>query len=197
MRKATAQQDFGAASYRQAALERIREAYVLLEGEHFAGSVYLAGRGVEAMLRALIWKNDADIQQGKKSLSTGHGLRELLTHVSNSLKQEGERDEQLQSDVQKVARLWFNNLRFASTRFVERWWRQIGEVDGGRTLKRASREYYDACSAIIKRCEVLWQQYSKAKLTDVLTRRLNFERPDFILEKSGRQAEREHRLFNL
>jgi HEPN domain-containing protein len=154
-----ARDDFGGATYREGALDRVGEAFILLESEHFAGSVYLAGRGVESMLRALIWKNDPDIQQGKKSLPTGHDLRKLLTLISNlGLRRKGERDEELQSNVQKVGRLWFNNLRFMSSKSVERWWREIGEVNSSRSLKKASREYYDACSAIIKRCEVLWQR---------------------------------------
>ena len=34
------------------------------------------------------------------------------------------------------------------------WW-QLGEVAGKRTLKKASFDYDDACSAVVKRCEVL------------------------------------------
>ena len=35
------------------------------------------------MLRAIIWKRDADVRAGKKSLETGHDLRQLLVHVKN------------------------------------------------------------------------------------------------------------------
>ena len=147
---------FGGADYRQGAFERLGEAYTLLRNEQFAGSVYLAGRGVEGMLRAVVWKNDPDIQQGKKSLETGHDLRQLLTMVSNmGLLQAGGRDDAFTDNVQKVGRLWFNNLRFASNRFIEAWWRHLGETDHRRTLKKATNEYYEACFAIIKRCEVL------------------------------------------
>jgi len=150
---------FGEADYRQGARERIGEAYTLLCNEEFSGSVYLAGRGVESMLRAVVWKNDPDIQQGKKSLETGHDLRQLLTMVSNmGLLQDGGRDDEFTSNVQKVGRLWFNNLRFASSRFVQSWWRMNGEINNRRTLKKAAGDYYNACSMIIKRCEVLWQR---------------------------------------
>ncbi|HZL33712.1 MAG TPA: hypothetical protein VFC78_00295 [Tepidisphaeraceae bacterium] len=65
----------GEADYRKGARDRIGEAYVLLRDERFGGSVYLAGRGAEGALRAVLWKADPEIQQGKKSLDTGHDLR--------------------------------------------------------------------------------------------------------------------------
>jgi hypothetical protein len=148
---------FGEAVYRQGARERLEEARTLLCKEQFAGSVYLGGRAVEGMLRAVVWKNDPDIQQGKKSLDTGHDLRELLIMVSPALLRNGARDDAFTSNVQKVGRLWFNNLRFASNQFVGTRWRNLGETDNRRSLKKASSEFYDACSAIVKRCEVLWR----------------------------------------
>ena len=62
----------GEADYRKGALDRLGEAYVLLRAEWFGGSVYLAGRGAEGALRAVLWKADPEIQQGRKSLDTGH-----------------------------------------------------------------------------------------------------------------------------
>jgi len=131
---------------------------MLLVAQSFAGSVYLAGRSVEGMLRALIWRRDVGIQQGKKSLETGHDLRELLVYVRNLglLRAEG-RDEEFEARVQRVGRLWSNDLRFAPTRLVEAQWKKAGEVTNRRSLKLAAREYFEDCSAIIKRCEVLWQ----------------------------------------
>ena len=61
----------GAKDYLNGANERLMEAFVLLRREHFAGSIYLAGRAVEGMLRALIWTGDREIATGKKSLETG------------------------------------------------------------------------------------------------------------------------------
>jgi hypothetical protein len=108
------------------------------------------------MLRAVIWMSDADFRQGKKSLDTGHDLRQLLTAVRDlGLLRSHDEDANLQASVQKVGRLWYNNLRFASARHVESWWRGLGEVHKRRTLKQASTDYFDACSAIIKRCERL------------------------------------------
>jgi hypothetical protein len=149
----------GDVEYRLGARQRLDEAFDLLQLEHFAGSIYLAGRSVEGMLRALIWKTDSELRQGKKSLQTGHDLRELLTVVRKlGLLQSGGRDDEFERTVQLVARLWFNNMRFASSRFVERRLRRLGEVGGKRTIKQASARFYEACATIIKRCEALWQR---------------------------------------
>ncbi len=59
---------FGGADYRQGAFERLGEAYTLLRNEQFAGSVYLAGRGVEAMLRAVVWKMTQTFNRAKSRL---------------------------------------------------------------------------------------------------------------------------------
>src|SRR3954453_12452082 len=147
----------GEADYRNGARDRIGEAYILLGAESFGGSVYLAGRGAEGALRAVLWKSDPEIQQGKKSLDTGHDLRRLLTDVRNfGLLRAGPEDA-LVADVQHVARLWYNNMRFASARAIETRWFNLGEVASHRTFKQASYEFYNACSAVIKRCEALCQ----------------------------------------
>jgi len=149
----------GEADYRKGAFDRIGDAFVLLQAEAFGGSAYLAGRGAEGALRAVLWKADPDIQQGKKSLDTGHDLRRLLTNVRNlGLLRTGGPDDPLIAAVQRVARLWYNNMRFASSRAVETKWFELGEVTGKRTIKLAATEFYDACSLIIKRCEALCQK---------------------------------------
>ena len=72
---------FGEKQYRRAALERLEEAGVLLRRGFLGGAVYMAGRGVEGSMRAVIWRKDAEIRGGRKSLETGHDLRELLALV--------------------------------------------------------------------------------------------------------------------
>jgi hypothetical protein len=59
------------------------------------------------------------------------------------------------ADVQHVARLWYNNMRFASARAIETRWYDLGEVTGRWTFKQASYDFYDSCSAVVKRCEAL------------------------------------------
>ena len=57
-----------------------------------------------------------------------------------------------------LLRLWYNNMRFPSSRSTETRWYNLGEVSGRRTLKRAAEDFYGACSAIIKRCEAICHQ---------------------------------------
>lgn len=154
----------GAESYRHGALERLAEAFLLLRAEKLAGGVYLAGRAVEGMLRAIIWRAEPEVQQGKKSLETGHDLRLLLTKVRNlGLLRHGDRNDELDEQVQHVGRLWFNNLRFAPAKFLEKYWANVGEIGRKRSLKRASNDFYDACSAIIRRCDALYQKSNSGR----------------------------------
>lgn len=145
----------GEADYREGAKQRLLEAWVLLSDQQFAGSVYLAGRSVEGMLRALIWKADSSYATGKKKLETGHDLRELLGLVKNFGLLNKHPDHDIQANVQKIGRLWWNNMRFLPDRKLRAHWYNIGEVNNRRTLKLASTEFYNACSQIIKRCEVI------------------------------------------
>jgi hypothetical protein len=112
------------------------------------------------MLRAVIWKRDADVRTGRKSLDTGDDLRELLTHVRN-LGLLGSSDsafDELDENVQRIAQLWFNNMRFASSKFVETRWFRLGEVRKGRTMKQAVELFCLDCQAVLRRCEVLCQR---------------------------------------
>ncbi len=156
----------GEADYREGARDRIGEAFVLLRKEHFGGGAYLAGRGAEGALRAVLWKADPLIRQGRKSLDTGHNLRRLLTNVRNlGLLRAGGRDDPLIADVQHVARLWYNNMRFASSRAIDKTWYRLGEVNRRQTFKQAAFSFYDACAAVIKRCEAICQSQSRRSRT--------------------------------
>jgi len=148
----------GETDYRNGARERLQEAFILLKYDRMAGGIYLAGRAVEGMLRAIIWKTDKEYAAGKKSLETGHDIREMLKLVQNfGVVRENRMHESIATDVQKVGRLWWNNMRYLPTRKIQSFWYDVGEIGGKRTLKQAVREYYEACSNIVRRCEVLWQ----------------------------------------
>jgi hypothetical protein len=148
---------FGFKNYRDGALERIGEAALLLRAEQFAGAIYLAGRGVEGMLRAMIWKGDPEVQKGRKALETGHDLRELLIVVRNLGLISG-RAGDLDDAVQRIGRLWYNNMRFAPAKHVESRWVKLGEVDKRRSFKKAANQYFDECSAVVKRCQKLCEK---------------------------------------
>src|SRR5688572_4349187 len=102
----------GGSDYRRGALERLQDAQTLLFQDRFGGTIYLAGRAVEGMLRAVIWYSDVEIQQGKKSLETGHDLRDLLMLIRRLglLRTDGG-DDEFEARVQRVGRMWFNNMR--------------------------------------------------------------------------------------
>ena len=111
------------------------------------------------MLRAVIWKGDIDIQQGRKTLETGHDLQRLLSLAGNlGLLRSGEHDYDFHQEVQLVARLWSNDFRFASTRFIESRWRALRSVTPRQSFGAAVEKYFRDCTAIIKRCELLWQR---------------------------------------
>jgi hypothetical protein len=148
----------GEADYRAGARARLEDALVLLRDERFGGSAYLGGRAVEGMLRGVIWKSDPDYATGRKALETGHDLRALLDVIGKlgALRNNPLRD-QLASDIQQIGRIWWNDMRFLSENRIKTKWFELKEIGGKRTLKMAAREYYDACSSIIRRCEALWQ----------------------------------------
>lgn len=148
---------FGEDTYRRGALERLEDARQLLVGGQYAGAIYLAGRAVEGMLRGLLWATDRQMRRREKSLDTGHDLRELLKCVGSlGLLSRDPRDDSLRAEVQHVAKLWTNNMRFASTDQVARLWRELGATGRGRDLRLAARRYYSSCVQITKRCEQLW-----------------------------------------
>ncbi|HET6250093.1 MAG TPA: hypothetical protein VFE47_20550 [Tepidisphaeraceae bacterium] len=108
------------------------------------------------MLRALIWKLDAGIRQQKKTLETGHDLRELFQYASPLFPSEFQHEKKLLDvQIQHVGRLWYNNMRFASSRYVETRWFALGEVNRKRTMKQATALFFDVCGDIVSRCEVI------------------------------------------
>ena len=113
---------------------------------------------MEAILRAAEWKADSELLQRKKTLETGHDLRDLLGLVRSLgvLRAAGIQDS-LGANVKQITRLWFNNMRFASTRLIDARWRRQGEVHKRRTFKYASTDFHDRCAAVVKTCEALWQ----------------------------------------
>ena len=105
----------GGIDYREGVKDRLFDAYLLLKQKQYGGSIYLAGRAVEGMLRGVIWQSDPEYATGRKSLETGHALRDMIKLIGNlSALQRHPLRESITSDVQKIARLWSNNMR-------ERW----------------------------------------------------------------------------
>jgi hypothetical protein len=155
--KPAASQSLDGEAYRKGALERLENAWHLLDAERFGDAIYLAGRAVEGMLRAVIWRRDRDVREGRKSLDTGHQLVNLLQSVADLglLRAQDPHDQAFRDSVQLIGRRWFNNMRFASSRFVHTLWWAQRIVNDDWTFKQAAHEFYDACSRVIKRCEEL------------------------------------------
>src|SRR4051794_17379285 len=106
----------GGTDYRNGAAERLEDARLLLNAGQYAGCIYMAGRAVEGMLRAVIWRREPEIQQGRKALETGHDLRDLLALVEKlGLLTTDRSDDAFKEQVVRVSQRWFNNMRFAPT----------------------------------------------------------------------------------
>jgi len=155
----------GENDYRDGATERLVVSRLLIEDNKFSVGVDLAGRAVEGMFRALIWKAESyrlgQKPLERKSLETGHDLRKLWKWVEKLGLSPGHEDE-VRSQVQMIARRWHNNMRFVPARWVESYWRELGAVTNRNTMKYAAKEFYDACSMIIRRCEVLYGKADKS-----------------------------------
>jgi len=146
----------GENDYRRGAAERLAESRLILRAGRYGGCAYLAGRAVEAMFRAVIWKNDPEIRLGRKPLETGHDLRQLLNVIRNLGLLRRPIDVMLQVKAQRIARLWFNNMRFLSSRFVESRWRDLGEVHKRHTMKQAAEDFSRVLE-VVAQCEELCQ----------------------------------------
>ncbi len=150
----------GGEDYRRGAYDRLNDALALLSQQRFGGAIYLAGRAVEGMLRAVIWHGDPEYKTGKKTLDTGHDLREMLQLVRDvRILRGSELREAIAGRVQIVARLWNNNMRFLSDSKIESIWYNLREIDGKRrTMKKAAADFCNASWTIVRRCEAIWQQ---------------------------------------
>jgi hypothetical protein len=147
----------GGEEYRRGAMERLAESSLLLRYEKFGGSIYLAGRAVETALRAVIWLHDPDYAVGRKTLATGHNLLELLRFVRDlGALEDKEIRGKIFGYVERISRLWWNNMRFLSSVSIQRRWYTLGEIRKNRTMKFASNDFYASCFAIIEQCEALW-----------------------------------------
>lgn len=146
-----------ALDYREASLQRLEEAIVLYENKRWVGAVYLAGRAVEAMFRALLWR------RGERDV--GHNLRTLLARVGQlGLLTEHDR-EHLIDRVNDVAIVWNNDLRFAAARkfsqhlkAAKRHRRIAGRATQGDAAKANAKAVREASEAIVARGDLIWKR---------------------------------------
>ena len=148
---------FGSDTYRAGARERRGDAGVLMHAGKHVGALYSAGLAVEGMLRSLIWLRD-------RSLDERHDLRAIAIRIEQlGLLRAGGRDDDFVATVGSVAKQWHNNLRFADTAHTERWLFENRPIrrHESRRLRAVCYESFNKCSAIVKRCEVVWRRHRK------------------------------------
>ena len=150
---------FGSQTYRRGAESRIEGARILLDNQDYGGSIYLAGLSVECMLRSLIWLRD-------KTFDKRHDLRKLSVRVGDlGLLQKADRDHGFVSDVQAIARIWFNNLRFADDAQVQNWLREIRVLRNNRqgAFSTVAKEHFNRCHRFVKRSNLVWEKQKSRK----------------------------------
>jgi hypothetical protein len=149
---------FTADEYYDAAMLRYDEARALYLAERFVGAVYLAGRAVEAVLRAIHWRKH-------QRLECGHDLRELLADVGELGFLTPRDDDRLTDRVNEIAVVWNNDLRFASEeRFLRhlksmnRDRRVAGRRVAGNVVKANALSVINACEAVLSRGSLIWHR---------------------------------------
>jgi len=150
--------ELGATDYVSGAQTRIDDADVLYDGRRWVATVYLAGRAVEAMLRALLWTKSREQE-------IGHDLRGLLRRIG-SLGLLTSTDEQHMLDaVQVLAPVWHNNLRFAGRDTFLQMLRTVGRhvrIGGQRVTgdpdKANAYAVLQAAHELMARGELVWHR---------------------------------------
>ena len=102
----------GSADYRRAATARLEDARMLQSSEHWSGATYLAGRGVEAMLRAVILKRSDRID-------SGHDLKHHLKsarRLGMLTEDEARGGGRINDALNELAIVWQNNRRYYDDR---------------------------------------------------------------------------------
>lgn len=145
----------GAEDYREGALARLEDARRLREQQRWVGAVYLVGWAVEGIRRSLLW-----IQ--KRNEEVGHDLRDPPVRAQ-SLGIIANDDTSLRSDINEVAIVWRNNLRFVGESRFARDLRDLGRshrIAGrkvrGNPVKANALYLSEVCERIVSRGESIW-----------------------------------------
>jgi HEPN domain-containing protein len=145
-----------AQEYRDAARERLGDCRVLAEHARWSGTIYLAGRATEAMLKALLRTQSREDE-------TGHDLRILLKSVDQTGLLEGNDRDKLQQSLNELSQLWANRLRFADDRLVlsEIKRKKMDRGIKGDVLKYFASRLLEHSEAILHRGELIWARSKK------------------------------------
>lgn len=127
-------EDIDAEVYRRAALERIATAEQLLEAQDYVMASYLAGLGVECMLRAYRLRIDA-------SFEGRHDLRALAEESGFIARVPAQHQLEIATALHEVALRWSNSHRFRSIDALRRFCVRAGlhGLPAGRTVRDVVR----------------------------------------------------------
>jgi hypothetical protein len=174
--------DFEPKHYYRAAQERLEQARELYRRDERAGrrvnlhpiSLYVAGVGVEGMLRAYITRKTKTREGGgqrSQRIESRHNISRLyeeseMWRVKAEIARirrltEGDIDQikrELDAAVNRVVRLWRNNYRYASEERLRSFLFEIGEHKGikGDILKENLRRLIESAATIIDKGTLLW-----------------------------------------
>jgi len=144
----------GSEDYRRAALARLGDARSLYDGGQWSGATYVAGRGVEAVLRALILKRSDRIESGhdlKHHLKSARRLG-LLTD------DEARGGGRINDALNELAIVWQNNRRYFDDKKLMSVLKQVVVFRRmkGDILKECARRVLEAAELLINRGDRAW-----------------------------------------
>ena len=151
----------GSEDYRDGALGRIGDARVLWDEERWAGTIYLAGRAVEGLLRSLLWRVTHEQE-------IGHDLRQLLTKARSLGVVTSEDQTRILDSINEIAVIWHNDLRFVGGDWLVRRLKKLGRLSKigdmrvkGDPLKANARSVLEACETVMARGDLVWNRSRK------------------------------------
>lgn len=151
----------GPQDYREGAKARLEDAQALFDKSQWVGSVYVAGRAAQAMLRSLIAR--------RGSLEVGHDLRDHVKQVRALGMMRRDGDEQIEDAVNELVVVWRNDLRFSGERRFRQLLTQVGRHKrigsrriGGDPAKANARSLINAAEAVVSRGERIWKRSKRS-----------------------------------
>jgi len=151
----------GPQDYREGAKARLEDARALYDKKQWVGSVYVAGRAAQAMLRSLLARGG--------NMEVGHDLRHHVKRVRSLGMLQRDGDEQIEDAVNELVVIWRNDLRFSGERRFRQLLMQVGRHKrigsrrvGGDAAKANARSLMNAAEAVVSRGERIWKRSTKS-----------------------------------
>lgn len=142
--------------YRRAALARLSDARCLYQGDHWSGAVYLAGRAVEAILRALILKKSDRIDSGHDLKHHLKSARRLGMLTDDEARGGG----RINDHMNELAIIWQNNRRYADDDKLLSVIKHGGlyRQSKGDPLKACAFQVLESSEALVSRGDKAWSK---------------------------------------